>query len=250
MDVHALEAANLAQVCLQIIVLWILLWLLRFARDSRTPKRILAVGVISLLVLATVPVLLLVTALLAFHRQSHTFWLGLGCTVVAFESSAAMVCLMILKFHTSVLTGFQVFSTIYCDIQVFKPEILKKFDQNFCLACMSGLGLIVLILAVAAAALDQSEFGFFTAGLGGSFIQLICSWRVDGRRGKILQLFVLTTLTVEILICFLVGGVRNKVIGFDKASKVREPFSRLFRSLLLSHSVSGPSLRWIFGASF
>ena len=95
MDVHALETANLVQVCLQIVVLWILFWLLRFARDDHTPKRTFAVGVILLLVLATVPVFLLVTALVAFHRQSHIFWLGLGCTVATFESSAAMVCLMI-----------------------------------------------------------------------------------------------------------------------------------------------------------
>jgi hypothetical protein len=95
---------------------------------------------------------------------------------------------------------------------------------------MSGLGLIVLILAVAAAALDQSEFGFFTAGLGGSFIQLTCSLRVDGRRGTTLQLFILTTLALEVLTCFLAGGVRNEVVGFGKASKVRAPFSRLFRA--------------------
>jgi hypothetical protein len=95
---------------------------------------------------------------------------------------------------------------------------------------MSGLGLIVSILAVAAAALDQSEFGFFTAGLGGSFVQLTCSWRVDGRRGTTLQLFILVTLAVEILMCFLAGGVRNEVIGFGKASKVRAPFSLLFRA--------------------
>jgi hypothetical protein len=134
------------------------------------------------------------------------------------------------EIYTLVLTGFQVFSTIYCHVQVFKPNRFKKFDQHLCLASMSGLGLIVLILAVAAAALDQSEYGFFTAGLGGSFIQLTCSWRVDGRRGTILQLFLLTTLAVEMLTCFLAGGVRNEVIGFGKASKVRAPFSHLPRA--------------------
>ena len=109
MDVHALETANLVQVCLQIVILWLLLWLLRFARDSHIPKRILAIGAISLLVLATVPVLLLVIALVAFQRQSHTFWLGLGCTVVTFESSAAMVCLIskISYFSFDKFSGFQ-----------------------------------------------------------------------------------------------------------------------------------------------
>src|SRR5579871_3038706 len=104
MDVYALETANLVQVCLQVFVLWILLWLLRLARNSPTPKCTLAFGAISLLVLATVPVLLLTTALVAFHRQSHTRWLGLGCAITTFEGSAAMVCLMIPKFHACVLT--------------------------------------------------------------------------------------------------------------------------------------------------
>jgi hypothetical protein len=104
MDVHALETANLVQVCLQIVVLWVLFWLLRFARDSPTPKYTLAFGAISLLILATIPILLLTIALVAFHRQSHTRWLGLGCAIATFESSAAMVCLMIPKFHISVLT--------------------------------------------------------------------------------------------------------------------------------------------------
>ena len=106
MDVHALETANLVQVCLQIVVLWILFWLLRLARGSQTPKCTLAFGAISLLVLATVPVLFLTIALVAFHRQSHTRWLGLGCAITTLESSAALVCPMIPKYHFSILTGF------------------------------------------------------------------------------------------------------------------------------------------------
>jgi hypothetical protein len=114
---------------------------------------------------------------------------------------------------------------------------------------MSGLGLIVLILAVAAAALDQSKFGFFTAGLGGSFIQLTCSLRVDGRRGTTLQLFILTTLALEVLTCFLAGGVRNEVVGFGKAAKVRAPFSRLFRAYSCLTVCLGPlSDRYLRGS--
>ena len=89
------------------------------------PKRILAIGVISLLVLATVPVLLLVIALVAFQRQSHTFWLGLGCTVVTFESSAAMVCLMISKisyFSFDRFSGFQ-YNILRCSgLQARNPQ--------------------------------------------------------------------------------------------------------------------------------
>jgi hypothetical protein len=43
MDVHALETANLVQVCLEIFVLWILFWLLGLARWIRQKKRIFGI---------------------------------------------------------------------------------------------------------------------------------------------------------------------------------------------------------------
>ena len=85
----------LVQVCLQIVILWLVAWLVRLAPTSPSPKLAWTLGPILLVVPSTVPVSFLAIALWQqCHGLSPTLWFGLGCTVSIFETTAALVRLI------------------------------------------------------------------------------------------------------------------------------------------------------------
>ena len=88
---HAWKVFNLAQGCLQVLVLW-LSWLGRVARRSPTPVLTLAVGLVVLFfALAVIAAFYVVDLLQNSHDGSGDLWLGLGCSVSTLLGDTAMV---------------------------------------------------------------------------------------------------------------------------------------------------------------
>jgi hypothetical protein len=156
-------------------------------------------------------------------------------------------------------TTFQAFVTMVWHTRVFKPENLTgNVGHPYCLICLSILGFITLVLAVAVAALERFQIGVVLAGLGSSCIQFVCLWWANGRtadrRGaRLLLLFISGILIAEVLpllVCFLVALFRNNVIvGFDATSKVRA--NLLFYLELIRVVVcTGPLSVGVMGSSF
>ena len=82
---------NLAQGCLQVLVLW-LSWLARVARSSPTPVLTLAVGLVVLFfALAVIAAFYVVDLLQSSHDGSGDLWLGLGCSASTLLGDTAMV---------------------------------------------------------------------------------------------------------------------------------------------------------------
>jgi hypothetical protein len=205
------EILTMVIVCLQ-IVLW-LCWLMLFAHQSETTT-FARVGLSFLVGVSAIPVSFLVT----FAVTSHALWYGLGCTVSSFQDSATLV-----GFDSSpisqdpALTEFQTFVIIWCGNGVF------KVDRPVHLICLCLFGFTALALAMVAAGRENLEVGLILAGIGGTYVQFVCSWWAKGSKAKILQMLssiVFAAVVLTPLVDYVVALLRDDIPRPGQAPRV------------------------------